>query len=115
MDIRVLGVHMEVGEALEGYVKEHLERHINKYFDTAIFADVHFSKQVGEFCAKIVVNEGVKGGIIITGEGSADDAYDCFNEAVKKVVSQLRKHKEKIKNSRQEMGGLKTVIAKDDI
>lgn len=110
MDIRILGSNMEVGNALTEYATEHLNRHIKKYFDTAIFADVHFSKQGSGFYVNIVVNEGVKGGgIVIKSDGSGEDAYGCFNEAIEKVTKQLRRYKRKIKNYRRERGGLKSV------
>ena len=115
MDIRVLGVHMEVGEALTHYVEEHIERHVNKYFDTAITADVHFSKQGNEFQVKMVINEGVKNGVVIKSDGAAVDAYGCFNEAMEKATRQLREYKEKIKNHRRELGGLKSVDLNDDL
>jgi ribosomal subunit interface protein len=114
MDIRVLGAHIDVGGALTKYVEEHLERHVNKYFDTAIIADAHFSKQGKNFHVNIIINEGVKGGgIIIKSDGSAEDAYVCFNEAMEKATRQLRRYKGKIKNYRREKGGLKSVEVSD--
>ncbi len=115
MDIRVLGVHMEVGDALTQYIEEHIERHVNKYFDTAITADVHFSKQASQFHVNLVINEGVKNGVIIKSDGLGSDAYVCFNEALEKAVVQLRKYKEKIKNHRREEGGLKKIIIDSEL
>jgi len=113
MDIRVLGTHIDVSGALTKYVEEHLERHINKYFDTAIIADAHFSKQGNKFYVNIIINEGVKNGITIKSDGSAEDAYGCFNEAMERAARQLRRYKGKIKNYRREQGGLKGVEVSD--
>jgi ribosomal subunit interface protein len=109
MDIRVIGSNMDVGESLKQYVEEHVNRHVTKYFDTAIFADVHFSKQgSGQFHVNIVVNEGVKGGgIVIKSNYEAGDIYGCFNEAMSKAAKQLRRYKRRIKNYRRDRGGLK--------
>ncbi len=109
MDIRILGVNMEVGDALTAYVKEHIENHVNKYFDTAIKAEVHFSKHNNTFHVTLVINEGVKRGIVIKSDGSAEDAYGCFNEAMQKAARQLRRYKGKIKNYRRDRGGIKDV------
>ena len=109
MDIKITGIHIQVGDALSLYVKEHLERNVHKYFDTAISADVHFSKQGNQFLVNIVINEGVKNGIVIKSNGSAVEAYDCFNDAMDKAITQLRKYKDKIKNYRRENGGIKNV------
>ena len=113
MQIRVLGSHTDVGGALTAYVEEHLNRHVKKYFDTAINADVHFAKQGNLFYATIVVNEGVSGGIKIKSDANADDDYNCFNAALDKVAKQLRRYKRKIKNYRRERGGLKSVEIND--
>ncbi|MFT7087694.1 MAG: ribosomal subunit interface protein [Rickettsiales bacterium] len=100
---------MEVGDALTSYANEHLERNVTKYFDTAINADVHFSKQKDTFYVNIVINEGMKKGIVIKSEGSAADPYGCFNEAMEKAAKQLRRYKRKIKNYRKERGGIKNI------
>ncbi|MFT6106129.1 MAG: ribosomal subunit interface protein [Rickettsiales bacterium] len=100
---------MEIGEALTKHAKENLEKHVNKYFDTAINADVHFSKQNSRFYANIVINEGMKKGIVIKSDGNAEDPYGCFNEAMERAAKQLRRYKRKIKNYRRERGGLKSV------
>jgi ribosomal subunit interface protein len=110
MDIRVIGSNMDVGEALTSYVEEHINRHVKKYFDKAVFADVHFTKQGDSFYTNIVVNEGVKGGgIVIKSDSSAGDVYGCFNEAMDRAAKQLRRYKRKIKNYRRQQGGLKNL------
>jgi ribosomal subunit interface protein len=109
MDIRVLGSNMEVGDALSNHAKENLEKHVRKYFDTAINADVHFSKQNSKFYANVIINEGMKKGIVIKSDGIAEDPYGCFNEAMERAAKQLRRYKRKIKNYRRERGGLKNV------
>lgn len=97
---------MEVGEALTSHVRDHIENQVKKYFDTAISADVHFSKHNSHFHVNLLVNEGVKKGIVIQSSGEADDAYGAFNEAMERGSSQLRKYKEKMKEARKE-GGIK--------
>lgn len=110
MQIRVMGSNIEVGAALTSYVEENLAKAVTKYFDHAINADVHFSKNGTMFKAVIVVNEGVKGGITVKGDSEAGDVYGCFNEASEKVTKQLRRYKRKIKNYRRAAGGgLKSV------
>ncbi len=108
-----MGSNMETGSALTAYVQEHIERHVNKYFDTAITADAHFSKHGNKFYVNLIINEGVKNGIAIKSDGSAEDAYGCFNEAMEKAARQLRRYKGKIKNYRRERGGLKSVEVSD--
>ena len=109
MQIRVMGSNIEVGQSLTQYVEENLEKQIRKYFENAVNADVHFSKNGHMFKVVITVNEGVKGGINVKSDAQAGDVYGCFNEAAEKAAKQLRRYKRRIKNYRRSGGGLKSV------
>lgn len=109
MQIRVIGSNMDIGQSLTQYVEENLAKSIKKYFDKAINAEVHFSKEGNLFKAVVTVNEGVKGGITVKSNAEAGDVYGCFNEAAEKASKQLRRYKRKIKNYRRTGGGLKSV------
>jgi len=111
MQIRVIGAGMDVGQALTQFVEEHLEKAVTKYFDTAIHAEVHFSKNTHGhmFKAVITVNEGMKGGIAVKSDAEAGDVYACFVEACEKATKQMRRYKRRIKNYRRTGGGLKSI------
>lgn len=109
MQVKVTGSNMEVGSALTKHVEEHLIRSVKKYFEKAVSADVHFSKDGHFFNCVVVVNEGIKGGIIVKSDAQAGDPYGSFNEASEKAEKQLRRYKRKIKNYRRHGGGLKSV------
>lgn len=109
MQIRVIGSNMDIGQSLTQYVEENLTKSIKKYFDKAINAEVHFSKEGNLFKAVVTVNEGMKGGITVKSNAEAGDVYGCFNEAAEKASKQLRRYKRKIKNYRRTGGGLKSV------
>lgn len=99
MHIRVLGSNMEVGEALMEHAKSHLDRHVKKYFQSAVSADVYFSKEKDLFKVNIIVNEGVRDRAIdVKGDATSDDPYGCFNEALEKTAKQLRRHKRRMKD-----------------
>ncbi|MFT6332555.1 MAG: ribosomal subunit interface protein [Lentimonas sp.] len=104
---------MEVGDSLSDHIKEHMERNVTKYFDKAINANVNFTKQADKFKVNIVVNEGVKNGIVIKSDANALDPYVCFNEAMEKASTQLRKYNDKIKNYRKNHGGIKNIEIND--
>jgi len=110
MQIKVSGSNMDVGQALTTFVEEHIAKDVTKYFEKAIRAEVHFSKEKHHmFKALITVNEGVKGGIIVKSDAEAGDAHACFVEALQKAVHQLRRYKDRIKNYRRNGGGIKNV------
>ncbi len=108
MHIRILHPGVKIPEDAIQYVEEHLNRHVKKYFENAVNADVHFSKQRNDFHVNIIINEGIKGGgIDIKSNAEGQDLYGCFNEAMEKAAKQLRRYKDRIKNYRREKGGLK--------
>jgi ribosomal subunit interface protein len=109
MQIRVIGSNIEVGQSLTQFVEEELAKSVTKYFDKAVNAEVHFSKDGQMFKVLVTVNEGVKGGIIVKSDSHAGDVYAAFNEAALKVVKQLRRYKDRIKNYRRQGGGLKSI------
>lgn len=109
MQIRVIGSNIETGPSLNSFVEEHLQKSVTKYFDKAVSGEVHFSKEGQMFSALIIVNEGVKSGIVVKSDGEAGDAYGAFNEALERATKQLRRYKRKIKNYRHKGGGLKSV------
>ncbi len=104
-----MGSHIDVGQSLTQYVEENLEKQVRKYFDNAVNAEVHFSKDGHMFKVVITVNEGVKGGIKVKSDAEGGDVYGCFNEAAEKAVKQLRRYKGRIKNYRRVGGGIKSV------
>ena len=110
MKVRVSGTNMDVGQALTDYVVEHLTKDVKKYFENAVNAEVHFSKENSHIVKVVItVNEGVRGGISVKSNAEAGDAYGCFTEALDKAAKQLRRYKRRIKNYRRNGGGIKNI------
>ena len=65
MKIEVSGTNIDVGQSLIQHVEETLPDLVTKYFEKALSAVVHFSKDGPLFKAVITVNEGVRGGITV--------------------------------------------------
>lgn len=96
MQISVAGQHITVGVSLNDYVKDRAEEVVKKYFENAISAHVHFSKQGFQYTCNIVVNDGVKH--VIKSESISDEIYTSFDVAIAKVEKQLRKYKSRLKD-----------------
>lgn len=109
MQIRVTGAGIEVGKSLTDFVEENLTRAVKKYFENAVDAEVHFSKEGQLFKVIISVNEGVKGGIAVKSNASGGDVYGCFNEACEKAAKQLRRYKRRLVNYRRQAKGIKDI------
>jgi len=100
MEIRVLGSNIEVGDSLTEFAKDHLEKMVKKYFENAVKLEIHFKKEAHLFKAVLIVNEGVKKGIVVKSDGEAGDVYGALNEATKKAENQLKRYHDRLKNYR---------------
>ena len=108
MQIRVLGSNVDVGDSLTQYIQEHLDKTVKKFFEKAVNSEVHFKKDGQLFKVVLIINEGVKRGLVIKSDGDAGDPYGAFNEALKKAESQLRRYRNRIKDYRAQ-GGIKNI------
>jgi len=98
MQIRISGKNIETGQALQQQVTEKIQKSVTKYFDKAIDADAIFGKRGPFFTTELIINEGVKDGIIIKSEAEADEIHASFELALEKADKQLRRYKRKIKD-----------------
>jgi ribosomal subunit interface protein len=101
MQVSVSGKQIDIGNSLQEYARDHLEKVVNKYFDRAISSEVKFSKQShkheNHFQADIIVNEGAGIGVIKS-SAISDNVYGAFDAALNKIEHRLSKYKSKIKN-----------------
>ncbi len=98
MQVIVSGQGMSVGQSLQEYAKEKLAKHVTKYFEQIMSAQVMFHKHSVFFKANIIINDGMGKHLLIKGEADSDDAYTSFDLALVKVEKQLRRYKNRIKN-----------------
>lgn len=102
MQVKITGSNIELGSSIQQYANEQLEKSITKFINKIDTAEVYFGKQSQLFFANIIINEAVKKGITIKASGEAGDIYGAFNEALKKVVTQLRRYKDKLHDYHKE-------------
>jgi ribosomal subunit interface protein len=98
MHIIVSGKHLDLGEALQNYAIEGVQKSLNKYFPQAIKVHIIISKYLEEFHTNITVNEAGHHTIKLHSEGIDRDAHKSFDKAIKKLEVQLIKYKDLIKN-----------------
>ncbi len=108
MRITVSGKNIDVGSALQEYVKTNLDGAVSKYFPDAVSADVVVTKERHLFVTNIIVNEGADHHFIIKSTGEAEEVHSSVEKAVEKVEKQLRRYKKRIRNHHRERMG-KTV------
>lgn len=96
--------NISLGVSLPSYVEERISQSINKTINCDK-ADVRvlFTKTGKVITTKIVINEGERRGILIKSSAESYDIYQSFDMALMKVLSQLRKYKNKLKDYRNKI------------
>ena len=100
MDIHVSGKQLDLSDALKARVASHLGTIADRYFETAMEANVTFSKARSFFTCDINVHAGR--GLTLRGEGEASDAHAAFDDAAEHIARRLRRYRRRMQtHSRQ--------------
>lgn len=99
MDIKITGQQLDLGESLMLHVKQTVTETVTKYFQKAVSTSVIFTKdsRSSGFKVEIITNDG-KGHGIVKGNDTAHDIYVAFDNALKKISTQLNKYKARLNN-----------------
>jgi ribosome hibernation promoting factor len=116
MQVDVTFRHMEVSDPVRTYALEKLER-IKKYIEEPIDAQAVLSVEK-KIRHKAVVTISAKG-ITIKASDETNDMYAAIDSVVDKILRQLKRYKEKLKNHKPSKGKerqlQKTVFAAESI
>jgi putative sigma-54 modulation protein len=94
MQLNVSGHHVEVTEAMRGYVESKIER-LERHFD--MVSDVHCILTVEKLRHKAEAKVKVNGGTIYA-DNTEEDMYAAIDGLVDKLDRRVKKHKEKLVN-----------------
>ena len=92
MQLNVSGHHVDVTDALRGYVASKIER-LERHFD--IVSDVHCILTVEKLRHKAEAKVNVNGGTIYA-DATEEDMYAAIDGLVDKLDRRVRKYKEKL-------------------
>ena len=96
--------NISLGVSLPSYVEERITQSINKTINCdKTDVKVLFTKNGKAVTTKIIINEGEKKGILIKSTAESYDIYQSFDMTLMKVLSQLRKYKNKIRDYRNKI------------
>jgi ribosomal subunit interface protein len=96
MNLTVKGKHLDVGDALRGYVEEQLSAVTEKYFNNPIDATVLFEQEAHLYRADISVRIGR--GILLQASAEATEIYPAFDAATEKTGKRLRRYKRRLRD-----------------
>jgi len=94
MQLTVSGKQVNLSDALQVHVAQHLDSITAKYFDQALEAHVTFSKARSFFTCDINVHAGR--GVTVRGEGEAADAHAAFDDAAEHIAKRLRRYRQRV-------------------
>jgi ribosomal subunit interface protein len=102
MQLTVSGKQVNLSDALQVHVAQHLQTITGKYFDQALEAHVTFSKARSFFTCDINVHAGR--GVTVRGEGEAGDAHAAFDDAAEHIAKRLRRYRQRVNDHSRETG-----------
>ncbi len=101
MDIRVSGHQIHTGDALKSHVANRLQGTVDKYFPRALSAHATFRPAPhSAFHCDIVCH--VMAGLILKGQGEAQDAHLALDQAAERIDKQLRRYMRRIKDRHEQ-------------
>jgi ribosomal subunit interface protein len=94
MQITVSGKQVDLSDSLRTRVSKHLDLIASKYFDSALEAQVTFSRARSFFTCDINLHAGR--GLLLRGEGEAADANSAFDDAAEHIAKRLRRYRRRV-------------------
>lgn len=96
MRYQVSGKHIDIGDALQTYVKNELGEMIGKYAERPTDASVVFSKDAHNFVCEATIH--LSTGLTTQAKASDTEIYGAFDRCAQKMEKQLRRYKRRLKD-----------------
>jgi len=94
MEVKITARHIDLSKNLKEYIEGEVER-LSKIYDRTIDTHVILDKEThSQYSVEIIINVPKKQLVI---KQKADDETKAIDEAMEKMVRQLRKYKEKLR------------------
>ena len=99
MRYQITGKKIHTGEALNNHVKSSLDSVVTKYAQRPIDATVIFSKNADQYVCEAMMH--LSTGLTAQSKTSAHEIYAAFDATSKKLGTQLRRYKRRLKDHSQ--------------
>ncbi|NBR90830.1 MAG: ribosome-associated translation inhibitor RaiA, partial [Rhodobacteraceae bacterium] len=96
MRYQISGRQIDIGEALQTFVKDELGEVLGKYAGRPTDANVIFSKSAHEYICEAVVH--LSTGMQAQAKGHANEIHAAFDACKEKLDKQLRRYKRRLKD-----------------
>lgn len=119
MRYQISGKQIEIGQALQIHVQDHLGSVAEKYAGRPTDATVIFSKSGSEFVCETTVH--LSTGLTASAKGHAHEIYAAFEVTADKLEKQLRRYKRRLKDHHRDrvqpidvFGGASYILASSE-
>lgn len=96
MRYQITGKQIDIGEALQAYVKAEMSGLLEKYAQRPTDAVIVFSKNAHEFQCEATIH--LSTGLTVQAKSHAFDIYPAFDQCGEKMEKQLRRYKRRLKD-----------------
>lgn len=109
MDIRIVGKHMEMTDAIKTRIEEKVSG-LPKYYSSVLDVEVIVEGSKDGAASSVEVIARARHNHIFVAKQTGPDMYACVDEAVKKIERQVTKQKEKERDNKHTSGEIKEQI-----
>lgn len=96
MQINVKGKQLDVGDSLRTHVQETISELTQKYFPTALEANVTLTKDAYLYRAEVTVHPAK--GHVVQASGAAAEPYPAFDEAARTMAKRLQRYRSRLQD-----------------
>jgi ribosomal subunit interface protein len=96
MNLRISGIHMDIGEAFRTRIEGRIGETINKYFDGGFSGRVTVEKDSYRYSADCFIH--LDSGIELQTEGQGQEPQAAFDAAADRFEKRLRRYKRRLKS-----------------
>ncbi len=96
MDLRVTGLHMDIGDSLRGRIEDRISDAVSKYFDGGFNGHVNIEKHNNGFRTECLIN--LDTGMMLQATGEEKDPIVSFDAAAERIEKRLRRYKRRLKD-----------------
>jgi len=96
MNLRITGLHMELGDSLRARIEDRINDAVSKYFDGGFNGHVNVEKTATGFQSECLIN--LDTGMMLQATGQEKDATASFDAAAERVEKRLRRYKRRLKD-----------------
>lgn len=110
MELKVEGRHFKITEAIQTHLEEKLGK-LEHYYDGIVHMHVVLSVEKGKRqSAELICTVAKRHTLVSSGE--ADDIYVAIDKAEKKMLTELKKFKAKLRSASRRLPGIKALATK---